>query len=114
MLNYRDHNGRFKEGGPGGPGRPARKIEAEYLRITAEACSPDDWSAIVARAVKDAKAGDHRSRDFLARYVLGVPKAPASSLTQLAVNDEAGFDPMDQAIMEKKLLSFGNRALRSV
>jgi hypothetical protein len=65
-----DCAGRFRLGNPGGPGRPPRSIEGEYLTALAEAVGMEDWHAIVARAVKDAKAGEAKARDWLGKYLV--------------------------------------------
>ena len=67
----RDESGRFAPGNPGGPGRPRRAIEREYLAVLGEAVTLDDWRDVVARAVADAKNGDHQARVWLAKYVIG-------------------------------------------
>jgi hypothetical protein len=66
----RTSTGQFAKGNPGGPGRPRRAVEQEYLAVLSEAVPLDTWRAICERAAKDAKAGDHRARDWLSRYLL--------------------------------------------
>jgi hypothetical protein len=66
-----DERGRFTVGNPGGPGRPPRPVEREYLRALNEAVSLDDWEAVVKAAVADAKDGDAKAREWLARYLIG-------------------------------------------
>jgi hypothetical protein len=61
----------FKEGNPGGPGRPRRAVEEAYHGALVEGVPLDDWKAIVARAVKDAKAGDARAREWLGKHLIG-------------------------------------------
>lgn len=61
---------RFKEGNPGGPGRPRRAVEEEYHRALVEGVPLDEWRAIIARAVKDAKAGDARAREWLGKNLI--------------------------------------------
>src|SRR5262249_61646627 len=61
---------RFKEGNPGGPGRPRRAVEEEYHRALVEGVPLDEWRAIIARAVKDATAGDARARDWLGQNLI--------------------------------------------
>ena len=68
--NGRDALGRFTEGNDGGPGRPSRATERAYLDATIGAVDLDDWRAIVARAVNDAKAGDDKARAWLTRFIL--------------------------------------------
>ena len=79
-LNGRDDHGRFAPGYRGGPGRPPLAKEHKYLATLASVCTIDAWHAICRRAVKDAKLGDHRARNWLAKYLIGdrqLPDAPA-------------------------------------
>jgi hypothetical protein len=39
----------------------------------AEEVPPETWRAICRRAAADAKAGDFKARDWIARYLLGPP-----------------------------------------
>jgi hypothetical protein len=66
-------NGRFSFGNPGGPGRPRRVTEKDYLAVLAEEVPPETWRAICRRAAADAKDGDAKARDWIARYLLGPP-----------------------------------------
>jgi hypothetical protein len=92
MSDLRNGNGTFANGNPGGPGRPRRTIEREYIATLLGACTLNDWQAIVERAVEDAKAGDGKARDWLARFVLGTtPLLPS----QLAGDELAGHSPDD-------------------
>ena len=84
-----DERGRFAVGNSGGPGRPRRAIEREYLRVLSDAVSLDDWREVVARAVESAKAGDDKSRDWLAKYVIG--DAPIG-LTELLARELLDID----------------------
>jgi hypothetical protein len=88
MSIDRDENGRFADGNPGGPGRPRRTVEREYLAVLSEAVSLDDWGAVVARAVEDAKAGDARARDWLSKHMFG---EKPMTLTELAAKEERGL-----------------------
>ena len=92
----RNDAGRFAEGNPGGPGRPRRETERAYLATLAEACPPSTWRVIVERAVKDAKAGDAKAREWLAAYLVGRPESRAGTLHGLAVEEEAGSDPIGE------------------
>ena len=74
QANGRDKLGRFAHGNPGGPGRPPLNREREYLETLTAACTVDDWREICQRAVKDAKKGDHRARDWLTKYLVGEPR----------------------------------------
>lgn len=98
-MNMRETNGRFSPGNSGGPGRPPRQTEASYLRATSAACSIEDWTAIVERAVQDAKVGNSKAREFLARYVLGA----APVLSELTALDEVGLDPVDEKLHSVKM-----------
>jgi hypothetical protein len=77
--NDRDGGGRFALGNQGGPGRPKRATEAEHLQGLSCIVSVEDLRAIARRAVADAKKGSARARDWVSRYLLGVPaqKPPA-------------------------------------
>jgi hypothetical protein len=69
----RNSRGQFAPGNSGGPGRPRRVAERDYLAALTEECPPETWRAICRRAVADAKVGDAKARDWLARYLLGSP-----------------------------------------
>jgi len=73
MPVVRDEKGRFVKGHPGGPGRPSRDVELEYLAVTQQGCTPQEWLVIVKRAKADAMAGDGNARAFLAKYLLPTP-----------------------------------------
>jgi len=64
---------KFEKGNPGGPGRPPRESEAAYLKTMLDGCTQADWDAITKRAVKDAKIGSWRAREWLSNYLLGKP-----------------------------------------
>jgi hypothetical protein len=83
-TNGRSKDGRFQVGNSGGPGRPARVNELEYLKTLTEECGIDTWREIVAAAIKDAKKGDSKSRDWLAAYLCGVPSGRATRLSEIA------------------------------
>ena len=70
----RNGNGRFQPGNQGGPGRPPRATEREYLSALTEAVPIASWRRIVERAVRDALAGDSRSREWLSKYLVGDPQ----------------------------------------
>jgi hypothetical protein len=82
-----DKNGRFAVGNSGGPGRPRRPVEREYLRALNEAVSLDDWKDVVRGALTQAKEGDAKAREWLARYLIG--ERPAD-LIDLWADDVAG------------------------
>ena len=85
MSDGRDDIGRFSTGNNYGQGRPPRAIERDYLAVLSERLSLDDWREVVSRAVKDARAGDARARDWLSRYALG---SEPMSLTALALREQ--------------------------
>jgi hypothetical protein len=58
------------------------------------ACPLDAWSEIVKSAVDAAKKGDAKAREWLAQYLLGTPEKGAPTLHDLAVDEEAGRDPV--------------------
>lgn len=60
----------FKPGCKPGPGRPSRAIEDSYLESLRAEVTPDRWRRVVARALKDAEAGDASARNWLSRYLL--------------------------------------------
>jgi hypothetical protein len=97
-VSQRDAKGRFLHGNHGGPGRPRRQTEVEYVRALRKVCSPEDLSEIAKRAVVDALRGDARARDWLSRYLLGVPAADAPKLSELAWQEESGYDPVGERV----------------
>mgnify|MGYP001381747965 FL=1 len=100
----RDNQGRFSKGNPGGPGRPRRAVEEDYLAALSDQLSIERWENIVSKAIEDAENGDHKARDWIARYALGPsPKVAemglqgALRLFQLAV-DEAREKTVEEKI----------------
>jgi hypothetical protein len=71
--NGRKSDGTFDKGNAGGPGRPPRVVERDYLVTMSDAVTLEDWRAIVARAVKDARDGDATARSWLSRHLLPPP-----------------------------------------
>ena len=96
----RRQNGRFAEGNPGGPGRPRRLVEREYLACLSDRVSLADWGAIVDRAVKDAKAGNARAREWLTRYLLGEPTTQSLTLTELVTREALGVEVENEIAAE--------------
>src|SRR5437762_975939 len=94
VANGRQTNGRFATGNPGGPGRPRRAVEREYLAALSDVVSLDTWREIVGRAVDDAKRGNAKARDWLAKHLL---VGPVGSLFDLAVA-ESGKWTIDSEI----------------
>ena len=94
MAPDRDSNGRFSPGNQGGPGRPRRATERAYLAAMSDTCSVEDWKEIVHRAITDAKSGDPRARTWLSEFLVGRVEPGAEPLHRLAVEEEAGSDPV--------------------
>jgi hypothetical protein len=108
----RTADGRFAPGNSGGPGRPPRQTEREYLRAMMAACTPEDWEEIVERTVQDAKEGDPKAREWLARYLVGMPTVLTPMPSELAVEDEVGHDPLRRAA--EHLAQFGQHLPRGL
>lgn len=85
MADARSNNGRFTHGNGGGPGRPRRATESQYMASLGDAVPLEDWQAIVRRALDDAKNGDWKAREWLAKYLVG---AEPPSLLSIAANEE--------------------------
>jgi len=102
MSGGRNKGGQFSKGNGGGPGRPRRAIEADYLKALTTSVALDDWRAVVARAVEDAKNGDPRARDWLSRYLVGSepiaaePEQEQSSIVILRVPDNGRGPARDE------------------
>ena len=61
----------WKPGQSGNPkGRPKRAFERAYLDATIGSVSLADWSDIIGKAVEQARDGDDRARNFLAKYLM--------------------------------------------
>ena len=99
-------NGQFAPGNPGGPGRPSRQTQREYLRAMIAGCSLGDWREIVGKAVAHAKQGDAKAREWLARYLVGSPVLATPTPSTLAVEDEAGLDPLAHMIQDAAKIGF--------
>ena len=80
-----------------------RKTESEYLRSLQAACSPEDFEAIAVEAVGRAKTGDARARDWVSRYLVGIPGAAALKPSDLAGQDESGYDPVETRVADTRL-----------
>ncbi len=78
----RDLNGRFAKGNPGGPGRPPRAVELDYLVALRDGVSLADWAKVIGRALEDALSGDHRAREWLAKYLLPTDPALLAAVPQ--------------------------------
>jgi hypothetical protein len=63
------------------------------------------WREIVERAVTDAKDGDAKAREWLARYLVGGPKQDAVPLHLLAVAEGIDSDPLEEEIERLRRLA---------
>jgi hypothetical protein len=88
-TNGRQAGGKFAPGNAGGPGRPRRAVEVEYLAALNEVVSLEDWREIVRDAVRQAKFGDSKAREWLAKYLIDGIGNP---LFRLAVYEHRGRD----------------------
>lgn len=89
----REKNGRFLPGTPPGPGRPPRQTEAGCMQAMMQACPLDTWRTICERAVVEAKRGDAKARDWLAKYLVGDPGHQAPAPMAVVVQQLTGIDP---------------------
>ena len=92
-MKQRESNGQFAKGNSGGPGRGKRTTEIAYLTAMSDTVSIDDWQAICQRAVKDARNGEWRARQWLSEYLLRTD----ISLIDIAAQEAAGLDPVQAA-----------------
>ena len=70
MANRNPKN-QWPKGVSGNPkGRPKRAFERAYLDATIGSVSLADWSDIIGKAVEQARDGDDRARNFLAKYLM--------------------------------------------
>jgi hypothetical protein len=104
-VTDRDAGGRFAPGNPGGPGRPPRQTEVEYLRAIQGACSPDDLRQIAAEAVRRAREGDPRARDWISRYLVGTAVAAAPKPSDAIWQEETGYDAVDARLADSRIMS---------
>jgi hypothetical protein len=104
-MDYRDKKGQFAVGNGGGPGRPPRQSEKSYLKVLMQCCSLEQWAEIVSCAVEDAKAGDGAARQWLARYLCGIPQMAAPTPFELEIEAAAGLedDEFEKAVLFRKL-----------
>lgn len=92
QVVWREPNGNFRTGNPGGPGRPFRR-EARFMHTIAETVTEDRWQKIVTRAVDDAEDGDRHARDWLSKWLLGMPREiePEEKRTIIDVLTDGNF-----------------------
>lgn len=90
-MDNRQSNGRFAPGNPGGPGRPRREFERQYLAALRDCVPLSEWRKVVAKALKQAKQGNARARDWLGKYLVGDdPLGLLDVLDRLAELEERG------------------------
>jgi hypothetical protein len=65
----------------------------------------EDVKAIAARAVSQARGGDARAREWLSRYLLGIPGTVALKPSDIAWQDESGYDPVEARVADTRLMS---------
>lgn len=66
--------GRWVKGVSGNPGgRKPRDEERNYYRTMTTHCTIDKWAEICKKAVEDAIAGDRHAREWLGKYLMGIP-----------------------------------------
>jgi hypothetical protein len=85
----KDAQGRFVQGNAGGPGRPRRRAGDRLAAIEA-GVTFDVWRRIIARAIADALAGDHRARSWLSRYLIPEPSSQSGVESLHAAQDASG------------------------
>jgi len=68
-----------------------------------ELLTDDRFDAVLMRLIADAARGDAGARTMLLEYTLGRASASAPTPTMIAVEDEAGVDPLAADILFKKL-----------
>ena len=98
MTELRADGGRFATGNSGGPGRPRRAVESQYMASIGDAVSLEDWQAIVRRAADDAKNGDGKAREWLAKYLVGAEPPTLVSIAATEVRAANGFDEVEDAV----------------
>lgn len=85
----RDSRGKFLPGNPGSPGRKPRATGMAYLEVSLGAVSEDDWRAVTAKALEQAKAGDDKARTFLAK-LFGLLKPDAGPAVEAQGGESLG------------------------
>lgn len=62
------------------------------MQAMMQACTLDTWRVICERAVNDAKKGDPKARDWLAKYLVGDPGHQAPPPMQVIIQQLTGQD----------------------
>jgi hypothetical protein len=84
---------------PDSPPRPRRAFESEYLAALADLVPLNTWRKICRKAIEDAKYGDPKARDWLARYLIGPDPL---RLLHLAADEESAYGVVDEIERERK------------
>jgi hypothetical protein len=84
---------------PGELAPRSRAIERDYLTALADLVPLETWREICLKTIEDAKYGDPKARDWLARYLIG-PKP--LTLLDLAADERAVFNAADEIERERK------------
>ncbi|MGZ8935213.1 MAG: hypothetical protein ACXW04_09950 [Methylobacter sp.] len=71
-----------------------RRTETDYLSVLLETVTLDDWREVVTQALQEAKNGDKTARDWLARYLVGIPQTHAPAPLTVVVQQLKGDDPL--------------------
>ena len=70
-MAERDEKGRFLKGTTGNPtGRAPKEREERYYRVLIQKLTDEDWAEIVTKAIRQAKTGDAKAREWLSQYVI--------------------------------------------
>ncbi|WP_442481908.1 hypothetical protein [Aeoliella sp. SH292] len=91
MSDMRAENGRFQAGNPGGPGRPPKGPPSRYLVAMEETITDSEWKRLVRVTYERALKGDHRAREWLAKYLV-VGGGRSNRAGQLAPNNQEPCD----------------------
>lgn len=68
------------------------------MHVMMQACPLDTWREVCEKAVLDAKAGDAKARDWLAKYLVGDPGHQAPTPLAVVVQQLMSVDPaLDRA-----------------
>ena len=73
------------------------------MRRLLDLLTDDRLDAVLMRLIADAVRGDAGARTMLLEYTLGRASASAPTPTKIAVEDEAGVDPLATDILFKRL-----------
>lgn len=106
LLDVRDNKGRFGKGNKAALGRHPRRDTRDYMLATIGRVALEDWEKVVDRALSDAKKGDAKSREWLAKYLLGDPQVTLQAIQVNQYQAESG------EVGENTLLAFAQLMAR--